>query len=142
MALIKRKFEQDGFTVIVKHIIDEDSDYSSLTQEYADCTPEEQAENKAQDAARLRGLERGDWYYMGVAVSILKQTKSNWANGGLEVGRASVWGIESDSEPSYIAEVERDMVAEAFSEVNRLREALCIPVSQSLTTTRVPSSES
>jgi len=35
-----------------------------------------------------------------------------------------VWGIESDSDESHFEELERDMVAEAFSEVKRLREAL------------------
>lgn len=123
--MLSRKFEQDGFLVIVKYELDDDPDTSYLTQEYEDSPPEERAEYKARDVARLKGLKRGDWYYMGVCVTIRKQTKAKWADGGLEVGRASVWGIESDSEASFIAEVERDMIAKAMSEVNNLREALC-----------------
>ena len=137
----KRKFEQDGFLVIVTHEIDEDPDTSYLTQEYEDCTPEERADYKAQDAARLKSLERGDWYYMGVCVSIRKQTDTHWADGGLEVGRASVWGIESDSDASFIAEMARDMIAGAFREVENLRRALCVPVSVSLAPSVAPSVE-
>jgi hypothetical protein len=125
-TLSTRKFEQDGFTVIVSRILDTDGDLSNLEQEYSDCTPEEQAQYKEQDAKRLAGYNNGEWCYVGVAVSIRKNTASNWADGGLEVGRASVWGIESDSEESYFASVEADEIAEAFAEVERLRKALAV----------------
>lgn len=119
-----RTFKQDGFTVIVSREIDMDPDMSYLEQDYSDCTPEEQEQYKEQDRQRIAAYNRGEWYYVGVCVSIRKQTKSNWADGGLEVGRASVWGTESDSEESHFAELEQDMIREAFAEVARLREAL------------------
>jgi hypothetical protein len=55
----------------------------------------------------------------------MKNTASNWADGGFEVGRASVWGIESDSDSSYIRETEEQEISEAFAEVKRLKQALC-----------------
>jgi len=119
-----RTFEQDGFTVIVSREVDMDTDTSYFEQDYSECTPDEQEQYKEQDSKRLAAYHRGEWYYVGVCVSIRKQTASNWDDGGLEVGRASVWGIESDSDESHFEELERDMVAEAFSEVKRLREAL------------------
>ena len=121
-----RKFEQDGFTVVVERVVDYDGDASWLedSNRYEGCTAGETAKYLEQDAERLAGLRRGDWYFVGVAVKILKQTSSNWANGGLEVGRASVWGIESDSDDASFDETERDIIAEAFAEVDELRKAL------------------
>lgn len=125
--MYERSFKQDGFTVTVKHEFDEYGGLSWLTDvnRYAGCAPEEIAEYQKQDNERLEAYDRGDWCLIGVCVSIRKQTSSNWANGGLEVGRASVWGIESDCDKEYFAEIEMDMIAEAFEEVNRLKAALC-----------------
>lgn len=122
--MTKRTFEQDGFTVIVKRVLDDDPDLSWLTQDYEDCG-EDAAKYREQDRERLDAYDRGEWYMLGVCVEIRKQTTTKWANGGLEVGRASVWGIESDSGESHLAEVEKDMIAQAFAEVNLLKEALC-----------------
>lgn len=122
--LSKRQYEKDGFTVIVKRILDDDADTSYLTQDYAGESPEDRAKYQAQDRARLQAYHRGDWHYLGIVVEIRKQTKTNWANGGLEVGRASVWGFESDSEESFLKSEEENIVFEAFQEVERLKEAL------------------
>jgi hypothetical protein len=124
---MKRTFTQDGFSVTVEHIFDESPDLSYLTQDYKDpsISAREAARMRAADKVRLDQYNRGLWHMVGVAVKIRRQTASNWADGGLEVGRASVWGIESDSGADYFAEVERDMVSEAFAEVAKLRAALC-----------------
>jgi hypothetical protein len=116
-----RTFEKNGFHYTVKHVIDGDADWSYLAPE-SDDTPVE-AEAKR---ARLHDLRMGRWYHIGVVVEIRKQTTSNWADGGLEVGRASVWGVESDSGQGHLDEIEADMVAEAEAEVERLREALTV----------------
>ena len=126
-VLSTRKFEQDGFTVIVERIADDNPDADWLTDpaRYSDVTDAtERAKYEAQDAERLAALERGDWSFVGVAVTIRKQTATKWADGGLEVGRASCWGIESDSDESFFADIERDMITDAFAEVGALKEAL------------------
>ncbi len=127
-TISKRIFEQDGFTVIVRRVFDEDPDLSWLKQEYKDEKPKDRAKYRAQDAERLKAYHRGDWHMLGIMVEIRKQTKTNWANGGLEVGRASVWGFESDSDEAFLASEEKNITAEAFAEVERLKQALCVSV--------------
>lgn len=125
---MKRKFQQDGFTVIVERVSDTDRRAETPEEQQANydgCTAEEKAEYFKQDAARYQAWLNDEWSYMGVTVSIRKQTASNWADGGLEVGRASVWGIESDSEEQDFQELENEGIEEAFAEVQRLRDALC-----------------
>lgn len=126
MDLIKRETrEQDGFTIIVDHVVDHDADLSYLLQDYDDVSEHERAQYKKQDTERMAAYHRGDWSMIGIAVTIRKQTAtSNWADGGLEVGRASLWSIESDSDPEYFDEVARDLTVEAFAEVAKLKAAL------------------
>jgi hypothetical protein len=119
-----RKFQQDGFTVTVSRLRDEDPDVSYLAQDYSDHTATERGELIRRDVDRLASFAAGEWFMVGIAVGIRKQTSSNWADGGPEVGRASIWGIESDSDESYLVSTEAEMVTEAFEEVKRLREVL------------------
>ena len=120
-----RKYEKDGFLIIVNRVYDDDPDTSYLTQDYEEEAPADRAKYREQDKARLASLYRGDWHFLGIAVEIRKQTASNWADGGLEVGRASCWGFESDSEESFLRQEEENITAEALAEVGRLKEALC-----------------
>lgn len=124
-VISKRKFERDGFTVIVSRVADYDADVSYLTQEYEGVSPEEQARYQAEDAARLRAYHDGEWSMIGITVDVKKQTASNWADGGLTVGRASCWGFESDMDEGDLVSEEANIVDEAFAEVERLKTALC-----------------
>ncbi len=128
-TISKREYDKDGFTVIVKRIFDTDPDLSYLEQDYYEDTPEDRAKYRKQDAERLKAYNRGNWHMLGIAVEIRKQTSSNWANGGLEVGRASVWGFESDSDESFLKSEEENITAEAWAEVGRLKQALRSPKS-------------
>lgn len=125
-----RTFEKGGFVYTVSRVMDEDSDISWLedSSRYLDCTTEERATYTEQDRLRVLDYHHGHWYFVGVCCDIRRQTAANWADGGPIVGRASVWGIESDSEPGYFAEVEAEMIAEAEAEVENLRRVLCPPV--------------
>lgn len=124
-----RTFEKDGFNVTVEHIIDTDADLSYLEQDYKEESPADRSKYQKQDRARLTAYHQGDWYMLGIAVTVRKQTASNWADGGLEVGRASVWGFESDSEESYLKAEEEYIIIEAFTEVERLKAAIsALPV--------------
>ena len=65
---------------------------------------------------------RADWSPIGLEIRIKKQTASNWPDGGLEVGRAHSWdlpiGCDMEAE-------EAKVIAAAWVEVDRLRQALC-----------------
>lgn len=120
-----KKYEKDGFTIVINRVIDQDPDTSYLEQDYSDIgDAAEAAKYRTQDKLRLASYYQGDWYFMGITASVRKQTSSNWADGGLEVGRASIWGVESDSSEEYLESVEKDMEQEALLEVERLKVAL------------------
>lgn len=97
--MTQRTFKQDGFTVRVYRLLDEDPDLSYLEQE---CFEPEGKE-------RLAAFHRGDWYMMGIRVDIQKQTSTNRADGGPIVGSASLWGIELESDEAYLASVEQEL---------------------------------
>jgi len=71
-------------------------------------TPEEIRKYVAQDYARMEGLQRGNWVFIGIGA------KAEVVIGGVcqKVTSGGLWGIESDSEESYIREEERNQLSE------------------------------
>lgn len=69
-----------------------------------------------QDWKRAEALMRGDWCFVYVFVKVLRH--------GVELGRASLGGIESDA-GGYFAEVARDLIPEALSNAQATRRKLC-----------------
>lgn len=67
-------------------------------------------------ADRIEGYERGDWYYLDIHAEA--------SIAGRVIGTASLCGVESDSEKSYIAECARDMAHEAINEVREWRQSV------------------
>lgn len=70
-----------------------------------------------QDYKRMEGLDAGDWCYMGV---IVKASRN-----GIDLGEASLWGIESDSGAAYLDEVIKDLSGEAVAEAKKNLKELC-----------------
>lgn len=68
------------------------------------------------DNKRLEQLERGDWCFIAIRAVVTFN--------GVEIGTASVWGIESDSDESYFEETERDIAKEALFDANAFRKAM------------------
>jgi hypothetical protein len=139
------KVVEGGYIIHAYKVVDEDPDLSHLG-EYA-ATPAKvhidrkergdmgrnefryfnlgtgDADYIEEDYKRAEAYNRGEWCMMGVCVDIHVKTKTNWAVPPV-VGRASVWGIESDSEPSYFDEVANDLVKEAKIDLKNLRKAI------------------
>ena len=65
------------------------------------------ADAARKDYERLRAWCRGDWGYVGVVVTCSAE--------GVDPGRASLWGIESDA-TDYLEEVAEELKAEAKAE--------------------------
>ena len=73
-----------------------------------------------QDYERMERLNRGDWCFIGIAaeaewsVPIMSTTANGDQNWRLPqtVHSGGLWGIESDSDASYLAEVEQEQLAE------------------------------
>jgi hypothetical protein len=71
-----------------------------------------------QDYQRMESLNRGDWFSFGVsAVAEVQLTP-----GGViqKIRSGGLWGIESDSDKSYFAEVESEQLAELRGELEQL----------------------
>lgn len=62
--------------------------------------------------ARRAAFTRGDWSYMGVVCDVRVKTPTNWAIPH-QVGRASIWNVESDSGEKYFTQLEGEMIEEA-----------------------------
>jgi hypothetical protein len=127
-TISSREIKQGPYTVTVERVYDSgrfcDTAAEAAKGYTGSMTTAELAKYRKQDQARYDAWCKDDWMYVGVAVTIRLQTSSNWADGGMEVGRASVWGIESDSGEEYFAIVEADEISEAWAEVERLKVAL------------------
>src|SRR3954471_13138019 len=103
-----RTVEQEGWIIEVYRVADENSSFNEHNEpdRYDGVEPIERAKYEAQDEARYNAWVADEWFYVGVCVDVRIKTATNWAVLPL-VGRASVWGIESDSEPAYFAETEQ-----------------------------------
>ena len=61
-----------------------------------------------QDHRRLEDYNRGGWCFLGLVATV--------SFDGAEIGRGSLWGIESDSKPDFIATTEREIAHEALEQ--------------------------
>lgn len=68
------------------------------------------------DQRRLEAYDNGDWCSVGVIVTC--------ARAGVVLGRASLWGIESDA-GTYFAEVVDELAREARDEADAILAKLC-----------------
>jgi hypothetical protein len=89
-------------SITIEHIIESNPDLSHLTEHSSG------AEYTEQDNERIEAYNRGDWYSMGIGARAFiyipgiyeKMTFS------FELQSMGLWGIESDSDPKYIKEIE------------------------------------
>lgn len=70
-----------------------------------------------QDSKRLEDFENGYWSMLGTVATV-------YVN-GKELGRASVWGTESDSDESHFMELGRECLHEALAEAKTFIGELC-----------------
>jgi len=70
-----------------------------------------------QDFDRMESLNNGNWCFIG----IIAKAKIVTENGTIQTIRSGgLWGIESDSDKSYIAEIEQEQLAELRKELTAL----------------------
>ena len=70
-------------------------------------------QNTARHRERLRRYHAEDWCYVGCVATADDQD-------GNEVASASLWGIESDSDESYAADTEKDLLHELCSNLAQM----------------------
>ena len=82
-----------------------------------DNTAEEVRKYVRQDYARMQAANRGDWCYMGVRAEAQVQLDGDLRQTVISGG---LWGIESDSDESYFADVEREELAVLRSQLQAI----------------------
>lgn len=113
------------FVVVALHYDEDgDSSYYRDPERYADCSVEDQECYKAEDAARLAALLRGDWHYCGVVATV--------CGADLEpIADCAVWGFESD-DPDLrnlrVHDVTGEAIADACRELTEAHRAACADV--------------
>jgi hypothetical protein len=69
-----------------------------------------------QEYKRMCGLNDGSWIFVGLKVTVFRA--------GIELGSASLWGIESDSDEAYFIETFNEPAIEALAEAEKNRKAI------------------
>jgi hypothetical protein len=91
--------------------------FNGCVENYKGETPEDIRKYVRQDYERMERLQRGDWCYMGVRAEAEILLPSGDASIVQEITSGGLWGVESDSDKSYLAEIETE-------ELSSLREQL------------------
>lgn len=79
-----------------------------------------QAMGECRDEARIKTWMADEWHYCGVRAQI---TIHNWQTGNhVEYTTAGLWGIESDSEKTYLLEVGNDELHTLLTEFPQLKD--------------------
>jgi hypothetical protein len=82
--------------------------FNGNVENYAGESPEDIRKYCQQDYERMERLSRGDWGYLAIradAEIIVDGVSQEISSGGL-------WGIESDSDRTYLTEIETEQLSE------------------------------
>jgi len=90
--------------------------FNGNVENYAGESPEDISKYVRQDYERMERLNRGDWAYIGVRANakiIVDGVSQDISSGGL-------WGIESDSDRAYLAEIDGEQLSELREQLRAL----------------------
>lgn len=105
-------------------ITDDGPDTSYLHQDYRDVKdPAEREKYLAQDRARVEAYDRGEWHFIGVRARAHVEVRRGKNITCYTIDSAGLWGIESDSDDSYLEEVFREEAAQLEADIKALGEA-------------------
>ena len=86
--------------------------FNANVENYKGETPEQIHKYVRCDYERIERLNRGDWCYVGIRAEAEILVSSGGASLAQEITSGGLWGIESDSDESYFAEVGAEELAE------------------------------
>lgn len=86
--------------------------FNGCVENYKGETPENIRKYVRQDYERMERLQRGDWGYIGIRAEAEVLIPSNGHSIVQEVTSGGLWGVESDSDKSYLASVGGEELAE------------------------------
>lgn len=90
--------------------------FNGNVDNYQGESPEDIRKYVRQDYERMENLQRGDWSYLGIradAEIIVDGVSQDISSGGL-------WGVESDSDRAYLAEIDGEQLSELRDQLRAL----------------------
>jgi hypothetical protein len=104
-------------------LTDDEPDLSFLEQDYKDCSESERQKYRRQDRNRLAAFERGEWCMVGVRVVADVMVPIGQGSFRIfNIASPGVWGVESDSDESYLAEIEKDEKSSLIEQLAMMAE--------------------
>ena len=96
--------------------------FNGPVENYKGDSPENIRKYIRQDYERMEKLNRGDWCFLGIRVEAQVILRTNADGSGIvqDITSGGLWGIESDSESSYLESVATDEWAELKEELGSL----------------------
>jgi hypothetical protein len=94
--------------------------FNGCVENYKGESPENIRKYVRRDYERMERLNRGDWYYVGVRAEAEILVPSGDASVVQEITSGGLWGIESDSDATYLKEI----VAEELSSLRKQLRAV------------------
>jgi hypothetical protein len=91
--------------------------FNGCVENYKGESPEDIRKYVRQDYERMERLQHGDWCYIGIRAEAEILVPSGSASVVQEITSGGLWGVESDSDREYLAEIEAE-------ELSSLREQL------------------
>jgi hypothetical protein len=100
--------------------------FNGCVENYKGESPENIRKYVRQDYERMERLARGDWGFIGIRAEAEiaisddphKRTNTTWTL--QEITSGGLWGIESDSDKSYLAEIETEQLSELREQLRAL----------------------
>jgi hypothetical protein len=86
--------------------------FNGNVENYKGETPEKIREYVLRDYERMERLQRGGWDYIGIRAEAEVLIPSNDHSIAQEITSGGLWGIESDSDASYLKEIEDEELSE------------------------------
>jgi hypothetical protein len=86
--------------------------FNGNVENYAGESPEDIRKYVRQDYERMERLQHGDWGYMGIRADAEILLSSGSASIVQEITSGGLWGVESDSDASYLKEIETEQLSE------------------------------
>ena len=107
--------------------------FNGPVDNYKGESPEDIRKYVRQDYSRMESLNRGDWCFIGIRAEAEVQLAATWENSVVSkvswhspiapyqtITSGGFWGIESDSEDSYIKEEEQNQLSELRAQLKAL----------------------
>ena len=94
--------------------------FNGNVENYKDGTPDKIREYVARDYERMERLNRGDWCYIGVRAEAEILFPSGSASIVQEIVSGGLWGVESDSDGSYLKQIQDEQLSELREQLHGL----------------------